>query len=205
MVKSLTVDFFHHTTHTHTQRRIVVAFCGTSQSSEQSARLEILGDYEDTTKRTDQKPKDALELNGAKIETTSGGSPSGSQGSSPYSTIGSSTSPRNSLVGSPSPRNSTLGTSPSSQGLAANQYIFQVSCSGKSHEFRTDSENDRIRWVKLLGLLVMFPLAPIPKEPESNPIAESFHSKLDAKKFGAGGHLSSVNITNHSTLCFALR
>ena len=137
----------------------------------------------------DQKLKDVIELKEAKIQTTNGSSPSGSRGNSPYSTIGSSPSPRNSLVGSPSPRSSTLGTSPASQGASVTQHTFLVTISGKSHEFQTDCEHERIRWVKLLGLLVMFPSAPIPKEPDVNPITESFHSKLDAKKFSAGESL----------------
>ena len=78
------------------------------------------------------------------------------------------------------PNVQSLGT----QGTAL--HSFQIATPNETHEFRTDSENDRLRWMKLLGLLVMFPYSTIPEEPQNNPIKESFRCKLDPTQYGAG-------------------
>jgi len=64
--------------------------------------------------------------------------------------------------------------------------VFQIATPNETHEFRTDSENDRLRWMKLLGLLVMFPYSTTPEEPQNNPIKKSFRCKLIPTQYGAG-------------------
>ena len=54
------------------------------------------------------------------------------------------------------------------------------------HEFRSDSGDMKVHWLKLLTLLAMFPHSVIPQEPSSNPISEGFRYKLDPKSYGAG-------------------
>ena len=82
------------------------------------------------------------------------------------------------------------GTSPRSGGLLAapspSKFEFHITSGTEQHEFKCDSEEDRASWVKLLGLLVLFPQAHIPEEPMDNPIKDSFRSKLSAKEFKAG-------------------
>lgn len=172
--------------HTHTQKRVVIAYCGSTTKKQHSALLQLFEDYEKVLK-PGQKPKKGIELANAKINNVSTGSPSGSQNNSPAYTptlANSSPSP------SPSPRNSiTLSTSPNVQSLGTQGtalHSFQIATPNETHEFRTDSENDRLRWMKLLGLLVMFPYSTIPEEPQNNPIKESFRCKLDPTQYGAG-------------------
>ena len=173
--------------HTHSQKRVVIASCGSSAPKKQlSAQLQLFEDYEKVEKRG-QKAKRTVELGNAKVSAVSTGSSTGSQTNSPASATGVNTSP----FPSPSPRNSlTLSTSPSIHSLSLQEsstsHTFQVITSNETHEFRTETENDRLRWVKLLGLLVMFPYSVIPEEPQSNPIKESFRCKLDPAQYGAG-------------------
>lgn len=78
------------------------------------------------------------------------------------------------------------GSIPGSSGTGE-LYMFTVATiSGELHEFRTESENDRLRWVKLLQVLVMYPYSQIPEEPKSNPIKDNFRQGLDAKDYNAG-------------------
>jgi len=86
-------------------------------------------------------------------------------------------------------KKTALSTSPNVQSLGTQGtalHSFQIATPNETHEFRTDSENDRLRWMKLLGLLVMFPYSTIPEEPQNNPIKESFRCKLDPTQYGAG-------------------
>ena len=172
---------------THIQKRVVIANCGSSATKKQlSAQLQLFEDYEKVEKHG-TKPKKTVELSYAKVSAVSTGSPSGSQTNSPAGAVtGVSISPSP----SPSPRNSlTLSTSPSIHSLSlqsGTSHRFLVITSNETHEFRTETENDRLRWVKLLGLLVMFPFSVIPEEPQSNPIKESFRWKLDPVQYRAG-------------------
>jgi len=71
-----------------------------------------------------------------------------------------------------------LSTPPNVQSLGTQgttSHSFQIATPNEMHEFCTDSKNDCLRWMKLLGLLVMFPYSTIPEEPQNNPIKESFH------------------------------
>ena len=158
----------------------MIACCGSSVGSEQvSAIIQLFEDYE----KQGQKPKKVLELAGAKVETPNG-SPCGSKDNSPYNSHNIAASPRNSAGSS---GNFSLSPSPSSsQGSSGLQHVFLVTFGSETHEFRTESENDRLRWVKLLQLLVMFPYSSIPEEPTSNPIKESFRYKLDPQLYDAG-------------------
>ena len=184
-----------HTTHTYSQKRVVIANCGSSATKKQlSAQLQLFEDYEKVEKHG-TKPKKTVELGYAKVSAVSAGSPSGSQTNSPAGAVtGVSISP------SPSPRNSlTLSTSPSIHSLTlqgSTSHRFLVTTSNETHEFRTETENDRLRWVKLLGLLVMFPYSVIPEEPQSNPIKESFRCKLDPVQYRAGTCVKKYFFTN---------
>ena len=175
------------TQHTYSQKRVVIANCGSSATKKQlSAQLQLFEDYEKVEKHG-TKPKKTVELSYAKVSAVSAGSPSGSQTNSPAGAVtGVSISPSP----SPSPRNSlTLSTSPSIHSLSlqsGTSHRFLVITSNETHEFRTETENDRLRWVKLLGLLVMFPYSVIPEEPQINPIKESFRCKLDPVQYRAG-------------------
>lgn len=76
------------------------------------------------------------------------------------------------------------GTSPSSSNQSACQFL--VILTNEVNEFRSDSSDTKVHWLKLLTLLAMFPHSAIPEEPRSNPISESFRYKLDPKAYGAG-------------------
>ncbi len=144
-----------------------------------SAQILIFDDYEKAEKPR-CKPKNSIRLEGAKIDS-SYSSPSASNTSSPaYSSAVTSPQGGIRLSASPSPSTSSQGNS------APELYAFTVATSnGDVHEFKTESENDRLRWVKLLQLLVMYPFSPIPEEPKPNPVKDSFRKTLEAQKFGA--------------------
>ena len=173
------------------QKRAVIAFCGMQSAKALPAQLLVLEDYEKVEKDK-QKPKNFVKLEGAKIESSYTGanvSGSASQGSSPaYSTALAATTTTVS-PSSKSPLGSSSGsTSGSGSGLvvAGAVYSFSVRLENEVHEFRMESENDRIRWVKLLGLLAMFPHSTIPEEPVENPIKPTLRLKLDPRLYHAG-------------------
>lgn len=172
------------------KKRAVIAFCGMQSAKATPAQLLVLEDYEKVEKDK-QKPKNFVKLEGAKIESSYTGanvSGSASQGSSPaYSTALAATTTTVS-PSSKSPLGSSSGsTSGSGSGLvvAGAVYSFSVRLENEVHEFRMESENDRIRWVKLLGLLAMFPHSTIPEEPVENPIKPTLRLKLDPRLYHA--------------------
>lgn len=122
--------------------------------------MAIYDNYEHVEKlgEKNKKPKKVIQLLGAKIEEPTYASPVGSH-----------------------------GTSPSSSGLTADKECqFLVILTSEVSEFRCDSADTKVHWIKLLTLLTMFPTSAIPEEPRSNPIRESFRYKLDPKIYGAG-------------------
>lgn len=153
-------------------------YCGSqSDGKNHSAVLHLHGDYE----KPGKKPNKILELAKAKIDSSSG-SPPNSHSNSPYNTM--SMSPYTS---------SPLGTSPSySSSVGVQQHIFQVVLTNETNEFKAENEDDRLKWIKLLGLLIMFPHSVIPEEPANSPIKESFRVKLDPKFYHAGEFLVFV-------------
>ncbi len=170
------------------QKRGVCALAGMGGSNggegskSVSAQILIYEDYEKVEK-PGSKPKNTIRLDGAKIES-SYSSPNASNTSSPaYSSA--VTTPQGGLRLSASP--SPSSASNLQNGPVAEFYPFTVATStGEVHEFRVEMENDRLRWVKILQLLVMYPFSPIPEEPSSNPIKDSFRQSLEAKQYGAG-------------------
>lgn len=167
----------------------MTAYCGHTGGSDGVAivaQLTINEDYEKVEK-PGQKPKSMIPLEGAKIECSyiSGGA-NGTVYSNPS---------RMSASPSPSPHGSSLGGSGSGSitgsgsgtiSSAGGSYTFSITTqNGDLHEFLSESENDRLRWVKLLQLLLMFPYSTIPNEPTNQPIKESFRKKLDPKKYNA--------------------
>ena len=128
------------------------------------------------------KLKKTVELSYAKVSAVSAGSLSGHSPAGGVTGVSISPSP------SPSPCNNvTLSTS-------ADRFLLTTS--NETHEFQTNTENDCLRWVKLLGLLVMFPFSVIPEEPQSNPIKESFRCKLDPVQYRAGTCIKNCFFTN---------
>ncbi len=141
--------------------------CG--QQSEQphtSAQVQLFEDYENhkAVEKPNQKPKKSIDLTKAKIDASS--------------TLSSSSN-----GGSPRSASSSLSPPKSTGG---NDHSFVVTVQNDVHEFRTDSENEKLTWVKLLGLLVMFPHSVIPEEPTPNPIKQSLRAKQDPSWYGAG-------------------
>ena len=141
-------------------------FCGSesedkSEDKRNSACLALYKDYEKVDKIGENKPEKVIQLHvhvvGAKIEEPAVVSPVGSH-----------------------------GTPPSSSSISEKTHQFLVIKSSEVSEFRADCESTKLHWMKLLILLTMFPHSVIPAEPTSNPISESFRSKLDAKAYGAG-------------------
>ena len=120
------------------------------------------------------KPKTCIKLEGAKIESSCS-SPSSSNTNFPaYSSA--IASPQ----GAPSP-------STSLHNGVQDLYSFTVTtASGEVHEFRIEAESERLRWVKILQLLVIYPYSQIPEEPNTNPIKDSFRQSLEAKQYNAG-------------------
>ena len=166
------------------QKKVVGAFAGIGGSNGGestktiSAQILIFDDYEKVEK-PGHKPKNSIRLDGAKIESSCS-SPSASNTSSPaYSSAITSPQGLIRLSASPSPSTSLQN----GQDL----YSFTVAtANGEVHEFKIESESERLRWVKILQLLVMYPYSPIPDEPKANPIKDSFRQSLEAKQYGAG-------------------
>ena len=151
-------------THTHTmQKRSAVAYCGGPGGA--VAQVELFEDSDDIK----VKAKRTIPLADAKIDALS--PPSTPNDSSPQGSVVSGTSPRSGGL--------SLAANP-------NKFEFHITSGTEQHEFKCESEEDRASWVKLLGLLVLFPTAHIPEEPLDNPIKESFRNKLTTKEFRAG-------------------
>ena len=173
------------------QKRVVAAFCGLMGNSEGgksiSAQIQIYEDYEKIEK-PGSKPKGTIKLDGAKIESSYATPPNSNTNSPAYASTLLNSHGQVNLSSSPisGGSGSQNGSAPSSSSLAEATYAFTVLTSNNElHEFRTDSENDRLRWVKLLQLLVMYPFSPIPEEPKVNPIKDSFRQVLEAKQYNA--------------------
>ncbi len=145
-----------------------------------SAQIHVCEDYEKMGK-PGSKPKNSIKLDGAKIESSSSTPPTSHTNSPAYGSTTLAVNGGLKLSSSPA-------SLPSSQnGTPGDYYAFIVATSnGEVHEFRTDTENERLRWVKLLQLLVMYPYSIIPEEPETNPISNRFRQTLEAKQYGAG-------------------
>ena len=151
------------------------------------AQIQIFDDYEKMEK-PGSKPKGAIKLENAKIESTNSSPVASSSNSPAYASAVVlpqgvvNISPANSVSSSSSSHNNLTP----SNGGTAETFIFTVATgNGELHEFRTDTENDRIKWVKVLQLLVMYPHSRIPEEPDVNPIKDSFRQALDAKLYNA--------------------
>ena len=171
------------------QKRVVTAYCGGAASTNGKtavAQLTLNEDYEKVEK-PGQKPKNMILLESVKIDCSY----------IPGSTVYSNPA-RMSASPSPSPHGSSQGGSGSgiiSSGsgsgsgtiMPGNMYAFSIIAqNGDIHEFLSESENDRLRWVKLLQLLLMFPYSTIPDEPTNIPFKESMRANLEAKKYNAG-------------------
>ena len=121
-------------THTHTmQKRSAIAYCGGPGGA--VAQVELFEDSDDI--KVKAKRTISIPLADAKIDALS-------QPSTP-----NDSSTQGSVVS---------GTSPRSGGLSlANKFEFHITSGTEKHEFKCESEEDRASWVKLLGLLVLFP------------------------------------------------
>ena len=194
MLKSAKFEILTNTL-THTQKRNVAAYCGmqsTDQSSKHIPAQLQLYEVNDKVEKPGQKPKSTVSLFEAKIESNYTNPPQGAYttmivpetanlSASPSTTPSSTGSHSGSgIVGS-------QGSGSGSGVFASGMHKFTITTSnGEVHEFRTESENDRLRWVKLLQLLVMFPYSSIPEEPSSDPIKKLFQEGLDPNQYGAG-------------------
>ncbi len=137
------------------------------------AQICVFEDYE----KPGQKPKNIIKLESVQIDS----SYSGNACSSTVASGRVSVSPSSFNIGG-----SGSGIIDSSSGTVTGIYIFCiVQKSGEAHEFQTETENDRLRWVKLLQLLIMYPRSSIPDEPKNNPIKDTLRLRLEAKKYGA--------------------
>lgn len=146
------------------KKRTAVAHCGGSGGA--IAQVELFDDIDDGGAKG--KPKRTIPLVDAKIDTLS--PPSTPSDSSPQGSVVSGTSPR------------SAGLSPAAN---PNKFEFHITSGTEQHEFKCESEEDTAAWVKLLGLLVLFPQAYIPEEPKDNPIKDSFRIKWTTKDFKA--------------------
>lgn len=146
-----------------------MVYCAPHDCS-QPGQLEI---YEEVNK-TYQKPKKVIVLTEINQPGVQSGSPCMSLSSSPG--------------------NGTIfATSPSSNG--APLWPFQVVLrTGEVLEFFAESPEDQRQWVKRLGLLLMFPFSPIPEEPVTSPIKDSFRARLDPKEYRAGEYHMLANM-----------
>ena len=156
-----------------TQRRAVIVFCGSENDGKQySACMALYDNYENVERAGDKKPKKVIYLLGAKIEEPTYSSPVGSQGS------------------------------PGSGGTPLEKACqFLVIHSNEVNEFRSESGDMKVHWLKLLTLLTMFPYSVIPEEPSANPISEGFRYKLDPKSYGAGMPLHRLRLMCVCGLC----
>ena len=176
------------------QKCVVTAYCGTGTDGNGKpvlAQLTLNKDYKKVEK-PGQKPKNMILLEGAYIDCSY---TNGSDSSQLYSYPG-----RQSASPSPSPHSSSQegsgsgiitrsGNGSGTITSTGNMHPFNiVTKNGDIHEFLSESENDRLRWVKMLTILIMFPYSTftIPDKPTNKPIKESLRSQLDPKRYGAG-------------------
>lgn len=143
------------------------------------AQILIFEDYE----KPGQKPKNIIKLDSVQIESSYS-----SSNSSAYTST--STSPHGSIRLSASPSSgggsgSGVVASDSGSGTIGGNHIFSISSKGDVHEFQTETENERLNWVKMLQLLIMYPRSSIPEEPKTNPISERMRLRLEAKQYNA--------------------
>ena len=167
----------------------MTAYCGVGageNGGKTAVAILTVNEDNDKVEKPGQKPKNMISLEGANIEC----SYTSNSASGVYSNAG-----RLSASPSPSPHNSGSGIITSGSGSGSGiiisnqmQHPFSVvTKNGDVHEFRSESDNERLRWVKLLQLLIMFPFSTIPDEPTTKPFRESLRSSnLDPKKYGAG-------------------
>lgn len=142
------------------QEKFVVAFSGAGGNT--CAQVLIFEDNENLQK-SKFKPKISINLDGAEI-------------SCPSSTSSDSASKL------AEKRESGVSVSSS-----CDYFSFSITLGdGAVHTFYANSDNERLRWIKLLKLLATYPFSPIPKEPKVNPIKDSFRRSLDTKQYGAG-------------------
>lgn len=170
------------------QKRVVAAFCGLPGNPDGgkavSAQIQIFEDYEKIEK-PGYKPKGIIKLDGAKIESSYTTPPNSSNNSPAYASTLLNSQGNVNFSSSPMSAGSQSGSMPSSSNSEAAYAFTVLTGNGELHELRTDSENDRLKWVKLLQLLVMYPFSPIPEEPKVNPIKDSFRQALEARQYNA--------------------
>ena len=169
------------------QSRAVAAYCGLEDSKSPAAQILLFEDYE----KLGQKPKNTIKLESAKIDSSYSPNPSyTSTIASPHGGVRLSASPSGY---SSSGSGSGIIGSDSGSGVVGGNHIFSViTKSNDVHEFRTETENERLHWVKLLQLLIMYPRSIIPEEPKANPIKESIRSRLETKQYGASKFILEV-------------
>ncbi len=157
----------------------MAACCGAEPDDPKGpiAQIRIYEDYE----RSGQKPKSIIKLESVQINSSYSGNISSSTMASPHGSGRLSVSPSSFNSGG-----SGSGVIDSGSGTVGGTYIFCiVQKNGDAHEFQTETENDRLRWVKLLQLLIMYPRSSIPDEPKINPIKDTLRLRLEAKNYGA--------------------
>lgn len=170
---------------------MVTAYCGSlaiaANGKSAVAQLTLNEDY-DKVEKPGQKPRSMIPLEGAKIECSYIPGSSGVYSNPSRLSASPSPSPHGSFQGGSG--SGTISSSGSGSGIVVSSgtmYPFTiVTQNGDTHEFLSESENDRLRWMKLLQLLLMFPYSTIPEEPKNAPIKESFRANLDPKEFNAG-------------------
>ena len=189
------------------QKRAVTAYCGIN-SLEQNpktpcSQMQLYEDYEKVEK-PGQKPKNTIKLEEAKIDSSySNPSAYSSTVSAPNGGVRLSVSP--SGYGSSGSGSGVVGSGSGSGTVSSGVHMFSVTTkSGEVHEFRTETENERLRWVKLIQLLVMFPRSSIPEEPKSNPIKDTFRLRLEAVQYGASKSLKRTMKSIYVQISFSV-
>ena len=182
------------------QKKVVVAFCGEGMGNNVqvgkafTAHIQIFKNCGKLQKHGG-KPKGSINLENAKIESSN----------SPLFEL-SHESTNNTFATAVQPRKININplislssiTSKSSRSHSGTEsshcFFFTVATSGgELHEFHTESENCRSKWLKILQFLVMYPHSKIPEEPAVNPIKENLWQELEAKQFDAGLYVPPLN------------
>ena len=151
----------------------MTAYCGGTSSANEIAVAQLtLNEDSKKEKKQGQKPKSVILLEGVNM-SYSPGIPKTAE------------SPSLSPLGSPQGENGS-GIITAGSGTIIIYAFSIIQHNGDTHEFfLSENENDRMRWVDLLKLLLMFPYSTIPDEPTSSPIKESMRANLEAKMYNA--------------------
>ena len=172
----------------------MAAICGTSKVL--PAQIQIFKDIMKKEKLVSRHKKGSISLENAVIESKKIGAVTSFKKSPTHdSSVNlpnavTNMSTVNQIYNSTSQADPTFTADSTSQAdptLKAESFIFTLTTArGELHEFCTDTEKERIRWMEVLQLLIQYPYSWIPEEPDFDHIKDVVRKSLDPVLYHAG-------------------